>query len=209
MTAPQQSDAGDRTLDSEEVERFSKLASEWWNPRGKFRPLHQIGPPRLSFISHGTDPGDVLKCVELGGEGRLRLLDGDCDDLLPGIDVRSAFDTHSFGSMFVIVRNDGLRNSEDRWVLAGDLVYVYENMGGNGSAEGVAGPYVPVGFAIGSQANLILTTEKIVAAAGGNLRRVVPMHEDRLHEHFPTRAWDDGLRVSEICLADDEPSRLG
>lgn len=50
MIAPQQSGAGDRTLDSEEVERFSRLASEWWDPQGKFRPLHQIGPPRLSFI---------------------------------------------------------------------------------------------------------------------------------------------------------------
>jgi 2-polyprenyl-6-hydroxyphenyl methylase / 3-demethylubiquinone-9 3-methyltransferase len=50
MIATQQSDRGERTLDTEEVERFSRLASEWWNPRGKFRPLHQIGPPRLSFI---------------------------------------------------------------------------------------------------------------------------------------------------------------
>lgn len=50
MTATQQSTADDRTLDTEEVDRFSRLASEWWNPRGKFRPLHQIGPPRLSFI---------------------------------------------------------------------------------------------------------------------------------------------------------------
>jgi len=40
----------DRTLDAEEVERFSRLAAEWWDPAGKFRPLHQIGPPRLSFI---------------------------------------------------------------------------------------------------------------------------------------------------------------
>ncbi|MET0408741.1 MAG: bifunctional 2-polyprenyl-6-hydroxyphenol methylase/3-demethylubiquinol 3-O-methyltransferase UbiG [Hyphomicrobium sp.] len=50
MTAPQQSEASQPTLDGEEVERFSRLASEWWNPKGKFRPLHQIGPPRLSFI---------------------------------------------------------------------------------------------------------------------------------------------------------------
>jgi 2-polyprenyl-6-hydroxyphenyl methylase / 3-demethylubiquinone-9 3-methyltransferase len=50
MTAAQQSEARERTLDTEEVERFSRLASEWWDPRGKFRPLHQIGPPRLSFI---------------------------------------------------------------------------------------------------------------------------------------------------------------
>lgn len=50
MIAAQQSETPERTLDADEVERFSRLASEWWNPRGKFRPLHQIGPPRLSFI---------------------------------------------------------------------------------------------------------------------------------------------------------------
>jgi 2-polyprenyl-6-hydroxyphenyl methylase/3-demethylubiquinone-9 3-methyltransferase len=42
--------ADSTTLDPEEVRRFSEIASEWWNPNGKFRPLHQIGPPRLSFI---------------------------------------------------------------------------------------------------------------------------------------------------------------
>jgi 2-polyprenyl-6-hydroxyphenyl methylase/3-demethylubiquinone-9 3-methyltransferase len=38
------------TFDAKEVDRFERLASEWWDPKGKFRPLHQIGPPRLSFI---------------------------------------------------------------------------------------------------------------------------------------------------------------
>lgn len=42
--------ADDATLDAEEVRRFSRIASEWWDPLGKFRPLHQIGPPRLTFI---------------------------------------------------------------------------------------------------------------------------------------------------------------
>lgn len=41
---------GGATLDPAEVERFTRIAAEWWNPNGKFRPLHQIGPPRLSFI---------------------------------------------------------------------------------------------------------------------------------------------------------------
>ncbi len=49
-TASSRLPAGDPTLDSEEVARFSRLASEWWDPAGKFRPLHQIGPPRLAFI---------------------------------------------------------------------------------------------------------------------------------------------------------------
>lgn len=38
------------TLDQEEVARFSAMADEWWDPHGKFRPLHQINPVRLSFI---------------------------------------------------------------------------------------------------------------------------------------------------------------
>jgi len=38
------------TLDEAEVARFAALAHEWWNPRGKFRPLHALNPTRLSFI---------------------------------------------------------------------------------------------------------------------------------------------------------------
>ena len=40
----------DATLDSREVERFEHLSSEWWDPEGRFRALHQQGPARLSFI---------------------------------------------------------------------------------------------------------------------------------------------------------------
>jgi 2-polyprenyl-6-hydroxyphenyl methylase/3-demethylubiquinone-9 3-methyltransferase len=40
----------DTTLDPAEVQRFARMAAEWWDPNGKFRPLHQIGPARLSFI---------------------------------------------------------------------------------------------------------------------------------------------------------------
>ena len=38
------------SIDPEEVARFSAQAAEWWDPRGKFRPLHQINPVRLTFI---------------------------------------------------------------------------------------------------------------------------------------------------------------
>ena len=38
------------TIDAAEVARFGALAAEWWDPRGKFRPLHQLGPARLEFI---------------------------------------------------------------------------------------------------------------------------------------------------------------
>lgn len=38
------------TADTEEVARFAAIAEEWWDPNGKFRPLHQLAPVRLAFI---------------------------------------------------------------------------------------------------------------------------------------------------------------
>src|SRR6478735_9296563 len=38
------------TIDPAEVERFARIADEWWDPRGKFAPLHQLNPVRLGFI---------------------------------------------------------------------------------------------------------------------------------------------------------------
>jgi 2-polyprenyl-6-hydroxyphenyl methylase/3-demethylubiquinone-9 3-methyltransferase len=42
--------AASATLDPREVERFERLAGAWWDPNGKFRPLHRQGPARLAFI---------------------------------------------------------------------------------------------------------------------------------------------------------------
>ena len=38
------------TINKKEIDKFSKLASEWWNPNGKFKPLHKFNPVRLSYI---------------------------------------------------------------------------------------------------------------------------------------------------------------
>ena len=38
------------TIDKIEVEKFSKLAGDWWNPNGKFKPLHLFNPTRIKFI---------------------------------------------------------------------------------------------------------------------------------------------------------------
>ena len=37
------------TVDAEEVRRFDRIATEWWDANGKFRPLHQIGPARIEY----------------------------------------------------------------------------------------------------------------------------------------------------------------
>jgi len=38
------------TLDPVEIDRFRRLADDWWDPRGRMRPLHEIAPVRLGFI---------------------------------------------------------------------------------------------------------------------------------------------------------------
>lgn len=70
------------TLDPEEIERFSRIADEWWDPLGKFRPLHQLNPIRLQFIrdeicrhfgkdSRAPSPLKGLNILDIGCGGGL------------------------------------------------------------------------------------------------------------------------------------------
>jgi len=70
--------AAGQTIDQAEVEKFSKIADEWWDPFGKFKPLHKFNPARLGYIR------DAL-CAHFGRNPRdkrplegLRLLDVGC-----------------------------------------------------------------------------------------------------------------------------------
>ena len=42
-------------IDPKEKEKFNKIADEWWDPSGKFAPLHKINPLRANYISERTD----------------------------------------------------------------------------------------------------------------------------------------------------------
>ena len=38
------------TVNKDEIEKFSKLADEWWDVNGKFKPLHMFNPTRIEYI---------------------------------------------------------------------------------------------------------------------------------------------------------------
>jgi 2-polyprenyl-6-hydroxyphenyl methylase / 3-demethylubiquinone-9 3-methyltransferase len=40
----------DTTIDTREVDQFNALAAEWWDPTGKFKPLHKLGPARIGYL---------------------------------------------------------------------------------------------------------------------------------------------------------------
>ena len=66
------------TLDPAEIDRFRRLASDWWDPRGRMRPLHEIAPTRLGFIRDAACRhfGRELKAMRALGD--LSVLDIGC-----------------------------------------------------------------------------------------------------------------------------------
>lgn len=63
----QKTDQG-QNIDPVELEKFSELASRWWDPEREFKPLHQINPLRLDFIDQRT-PLNNLKVLDVGCGG--------------------------------------------------------------------------------------------------------------------------------------------
>ena len=69
------------TLDKKEIEKFSKIAEEWWNPTGKFKPLHKFNPIRIKYIKDNLvndfnlknkkKPLDGLNILDIGCGGGL------------------------------------------------------------------------------------------------------------------------------------------
>ena len=69
------------TINKKEIEKFSKIAEEWWNPEGKFKPLHKFNPIRISYIKeniiktfkldYNKTPLKNIKILDIGCGGGL------------------------------------------------------------------------------------------------------------------------------------------
>ena len=65
------------TINKKEIEKFSKIAEEWWDPTGKFKPLHKFNPIRISYIKE-----KIISSFKLENSDKplqkIRLLDIGC-----------------------------------------------------------------------------------------------------------------------------------
>ena len=69
------------TINKKEIEKFSEIAEEWWNPEGKFKPLHKFNPLRISYIKDNivntfkldekSKPLKKVKILDIGCGGGL------------------------------------------------------------------------------------------------------------------------------------------
>ena len=72
----------DSTVDETEIAKFEAMAAEWWDPHGKFKPLHMLNPCRLDYITAqiaaefdrdltGPAPFEGLRILDIGCGGGL------------------------------------------------------------------------------------------------------------------------------------------
>ena len=52
------------SVNKKEIEKFSKMAAEWWDPEGKFKPLHKFNPIRIKYIKDNIIHSFKLKSKE-------------------------------------------------------------------------------------------------------------------------------------------------
>ncbi|MDC0397530.1 bifunctional 2-polyprenyl-6-hydroxyphenol methylase/3-demethylubiquinol 3-O-methyltransferase UbiG [Candidatus Pelagibacter sp.] len=69
------------SVNKKEIEKFSKMADEWWDPSGKFKPLHKFNPIRIQYIKENIignfklknkkKPLDKINILDIGCGGGL------------------------------------------------------------------------------------------------------------------------------------------
>ena len=139
----------------------------------------------------GIDPADVVELVRRNLEGKVRFVDGDDVEILPGIRAYTG-GRHTYASQYLRVsRSDG------PWVLASDAVYLYRNLEERR----------PIATFEAADSSTNLAAQQRMIALAGSADRVVPGHDPLQFERF----GGDGrvARIHQVAArtsADTEPT---
>jgi len=146
-------------------------------------------PPRFAFLTLVLDPDDIYSALDAAKEHRLSLIEGDANDVVPGIHVRSG-EGHTFGQQFVV-----LETARGRIVVAGDCVYGAQNLTGH-NHDGV---YIPLGSGIGSAWDQLRSLDRINNEIGGDLNRLVILHDFDRWTRYQQINEIEGFRIFKVA----------
>lgn len=142
-------------------------------------------PPQYGFLTAIINPDDMRSAFDAAVEHRLVLIDGDRDNLIPGIHVRLG-EGHTLGQQFVIIET-----ARGRLVAAGDCIYSRLNLTGH-RHDGV---YAPLNNGIGSIWKQLETMDRINDEIAGDLSRLIMMHDNDRWSHLPLEKEVKGFRI--------------
>jgi len=136
-------------------EEFRYYTGEAWQPGGNHG---------------GIDAEDVKVLVQLNTEGRLRLVDGDNVEILPGIRVNTGA-RHTYATQYLRVEGN------PTFVLASDNCYLYRNLTEHKASATFSEADWPAN----------LKNQERMIRLGGSADRVIPGHDALQFQKFPTR----------------------
>jgi glyoxylase-like metal-dependent hydrolase (beta-lactamase superfamily II) len=166
--------------------------SEYEGWKRALKTLPNQAPSKSSWVLSSTNLDDVERLDRALADGRLTLIDGD-REVWPGITLRLAADTHTFGSQWIEVSTPA-----GPYVIAGDAVVSFANLE----------RMWPPGYHQGNAWKLLEAYASIKQAVGGDwARRVVPGHDMELFRRFPSAIFA-GNPLAEVHLAAGQRSFL-
>jgi glyoxylase-like metal-dependent hydrolase (beta-lactamase superfamily II) len=146
-------------------------------------------PKRFGHLTAIIDPDNLRTALDASIAHRVTLIDGDKNDVLPGIHVRLG-SGHTIGQQFVMIES-----SSGRWLISGDCVYSRRQFTGHNN-DGV---YVPLNNATGNVWEQLKTIDKINEELGGDLSRLVVLHDIERWRGFPVVREVEGMRIVQIA----------
>lgn len=142
-------------------------------------------PPRFGYLTAIIDPDNLRTALEASIEHRVMMVDGDRDNVLPGIHVRLG-SGHTIGQQFVIVET-----GRGRLVISGDCVYSRMQLTGRNN-DGV---FMPLNNATGSVWEQLKTLDKLNNEIEGDQERLIVLHDIDRWQGLPVVKEIDGYKI--------------
>jgi glyoxylase-like metal-dependent hydrolase (beta-lactamase superfamily II) len=146
-------------------------------------------PKRFGHLTAIIDPDNLRTALDASIQHRVTLIDGDKDNVLPGIHVRLG-SGHTIGQQFVL-----LDTAVGRRVISGDCLYSRHQLTGRDN-DGV---YVPLNNATGSVWEQLKTLDKMNDELGGDLERLVVLHDIERWKGLPIEKEVEGFRIVKVA----------